>query len=84
MLDKISHSLANYLFKYGPLSELVSKYKINHQDLEKLTQYTTNRIAGLFLLYVSKDTKRINDILNKYYRKEVGEVTPEVEGYIEK
>lgn len=83
-LDRIAHALSNYLFRYGPISEVISKYKINKEDVEVLNEYTTNRVAGLFLLYIAKDTKRINDILNKYNKKEAKEVTPEVEGYIEK
>ena len=42
------------------------KYNISSNDRKELEQYTANRIAGLLLLYLSKDYKRINDIANKY------------------
>lgn len=83
-IDIVAHSLTNYLFKYGPISDIITKYKIGVDDIKILNEYTVNRIAGLFLLYIAKDTKRINDILNKYNQKEIEPVTPEVEGYIEK
>ncbi|MCI8347347.1 MAG: hypothetical protein HFJ12_05340 [Bacilli bacterium] len=83
-IDIVAHSLTNYLFKYGPISDIISKYKIESNDVKIMNEYTTNRIAGLFLLYVAKDTKRINDILNKYNKKDIKQVTPEVEGYVEK
>lgn len=83
-IDIVAHSLTNYLFKYGPISDIITKYKIELNDVQVMNEYTANRIAGLFLLYVAKDSKRINDILNKYNQKEIEPVTPEVEGYIEK
>lgn len=83
-IDIVAHSLTNYLFKYGPISDIITKYKIELNDVQVMNEYTANRIAGLFLLYIAKDSKRINDILNKYNQKEIEPVTPEVEGYIER
>lgn len=83
-IDVVAHSLTNYIFKYGPISDIISKYKINSEDVKTLHEYTVNRVAGLFLLYIAKDTTRINDILNKYNKKDIETVTPEVEGYVEK
>ena len=43
-----------------------------------------DRVAGLLLLYVSKNNKRINDIVNKYNTNNNLKVKPIVEGYVEK
>lgn len=83
-INQISHSLTNYLFKYGPINEIYTKYNITEEERKILNQYTTNRVAGLFLLYITKDKKKINDIINKYNQHKTEEVIPEVEGYIEK
>ena len=60
--------------------------KINEEDRKALDQYTINRVAGLLMLYLSKDYQRINDIANKYNIDAVSikEVKPEIEGYIER
>lgn len=80
-----ANALTNYIYKYGPISQIISKYKIDSEDVKELNAYTTNRIAGLLLLCLARDTKRINDIANKYnnYNTEV-EIIPEIEGYIDK
>ena len=85
-INLISKSLTNYLYGYGPIRDLCRKYKINSNDRKLLDQYTTNRIAGILLLYLSKDTKRINDIVNKYNIPDsnIDKVIPEIEGYIDK
>ena len=38
------------------------------------------------MLYLAKDTKRINDIVNKYNIPEgiIEQITPELEGYIKR
>ena len=43
-------------------------------------------MAGLILLYLAKDKKRLNDIALKYQSTKllVPEIIPEIEGYIEK
>ena len=85
-VDLISKSLTNYLYGYGPIRDICRKYKIKSNDRKVLDQYTANRIAGILMLYLSKDTKRINDIVNKYNIPDgiVEEITPELEGYIKK
>lgn len=85
-VDLISRSLTNYLYGYGPIADIVRKYKITPEDRSMLDQYTANRIAGLLMLYLAGDTKRINDIVNKYNIPygTVHEVVPEIEGYITK
>ena len=85
-IELISKSLTNYLFRYGPIDDLVHKYKIGSDDRKKIDQYTANRIAGILLLYMSKDIKRINDIVNKYNVPDgiIKEVIPELEGYIDR
>ena len=85
-VELISKSLTNYLYGYGPILDITRKYNISSEDREKLDQYTVNRIAGLLMLYLSKDYKRINDIANKYNINAgyIKEIRPEIEGYIEK
>ena len=85
-VEIISKSLTNYLYGYGPILDLVRKYQITPEDRKVLDQYTANRIAGLLMLYLSKDVARINDIANKYNINAINfkEITPEIEGYIDK
>lgn len=85
-VELISKSLTNYLYGYGPVLDITRKYNINEEDRKILDQYTADRIAGLLMLYLAKDTKRINDIVNKYNipNGTVDIVVPEIEGYINK
>lgn len=85
-VEMISASLTNYLYGYGPISEICKKYHISENDRKILDQYTANRIGGLLMLYLAKDISRINDIANKYNIPDnnLGEIIPEIEGYIEK
>lgn len=85
-IERIAKSLTNYLYGYGPILDITRKYQIAPQDKKVLNQYTANRIAGILMLYLAKDIKRINDIVNKYNIPEgiIQEITPELEGYIEK
>ena len=83
-INLAAQSFTNYIFKYGPISNISSKYKISEEDMKVLTTYTSNRIAGLLLLFLAKDIDRINDIANKYNNNQSLTITPEIEGYIEK
>ena len=85
-VEKISKSLTNYLYGYGPILNITRKYNISAEDRQILDQYTANRISGLLMLYLVKDTKRINDIVNKYNidATNLKGIIPEIEGYIEK
>ncbi len=85
-VDQIARSLTNYLYGYGPILDICRKYKITRKDRRTLDQYTANRIAGLLMLYLSKDTKRINDIINKYDLPVINcsDIIPQIEGYINK
>lgn len=85
-IEIISKSLSNYLYRFGPIVNITKKYNISNEDRKALDYYTTNRIAGLLLLYLSKDYPRINDIANKYNINTINtdEIIPEIEGYIEK
>lgn len=85
-VELVAKSLTNYLYGYGPIQDLVRKYQITPEDRKTLDQYTANRIAGLLMLYLSKDYPRINDIANKYNINAINysEIIPEIEGYIEK
>ena len=61
-VDLICRSFINYLYGIGPIDEICKKYNISRTDREMLDQYTANRIAGLLLLYLANDKRRINDI----------------------
>lgn len=85
-VDLISRAFTNYLYSFGPINEIKRKYHISDEDKKAIDQYSANRIAGILMLYLSKDYQRINDIANKYnvdYVK-LDDIIPEVEGYIEK
>lgn len=85
-VDLISKAFVNYLYGFGPVDDICRKYNICKEDKESLDRYTANRIAGILLLYLAKDTKRINDIVNKYNLDNslVKVIQPEIEGYINK
>ena len=85
-VDKIAMSLTNYLYGYGPIQDICRKYKISSKDRKTLDQYTANRVAGLLMFYLTKDVNRINDIVNKYNinATNLTDISPEIEGYIEK
>jgi len=84
--EMIAKAFTNYLYYYGPIVSFTKKYNITDEDKKILNQYTANRIAGLLLLYLSKDYKRINDIANKYNINSLSmqNILPEIEGYIER
>ena len=85
-VDLISRAYINYIYKYSPINDIIRKYNIDPVDIYKLNQYTANRIAGLLILYMAKDEKRLNDIILKYDTSDllVSEIIPEIEGYIER
>ena len=85
-VEIIAKSLTNYLYGYGPIQNITRKYHIKPEDRKILDQYTANRIAGILMLYLAKDTKRINDIVNKYNIPEgiIEQITPELEGDIKR
>jgi len=85
-VEAVSKSLTNYLYGYGPIDDLCKKYRIDKNDRHILDQYSANRIAGILMLYLAKDTDRINDIVNKYNIPDgvVKELVPEIEGYVTK
>lgn len=85
-VEQISKSFTNYLYGYGPILEICRKYHISLEDRCILDQYTADRIAGLLMLYFSKDYSRINDIVNKYdiQASTVSSIQPEIEAFIEK
>ncbi len=85
-VELISKSFTNYLYGCGPVESITKKYNISKEDRTILDQYTANRIAGILMLYFAGDTKRINDIVNKYNLDNsiVTHIIPELEGYINK
>ena len=85
-VNLISRSLANYLYAFGPINDLIHKYDIPKEEYKKITQYTANRISGILMLYLANDIDRINDIANKYNLNNdlISNITPEIEGYITK
>lgn len=85
-VEVLTKALTNYLYEYGPILEISKKYHITPEDRKMVDQYTANRIAGLLMLYLSKDFKRINDIANKYNITSAPnlDINPEIEGYIDK
>lgn len=81
----LSKSLTNYLYGYGPVLDICRKYNISREDRAILDKYTADRIAGLLMLYLSKNFDRINDIANKYNLDDnIRTIEPEIEAYIEK
>ena len=81
----LSKSFTNYLYGYGPILDICRKYNIDKKDRAILDKYTANRIAGLLMLYISKNYNRINDIANKYNLDDnISNIIPEIEAYIEK
>lgn len=85
-VELLSKSFTNYLYGFGPIQDITRKYGITREERTILDQYTANRIAGLLMLYLSKDYQRINDIANKYNINAtiIKDILPEIEGYIEK
>lgn len=84
-INVISKALTNYIYKNGPIIDIIRKYNISAIDKQLLDEYTTNRIAGLLMLYIANDKDRINNILNRYNNPNDNKsVIPELEGYIEK
>lgn len=83
-VEQIGRSLTNYLYEYGPMLDIKTKYNISDDDYKEITQYTANRISGILMLYLASDYKRINDIVNKYNINNglISSVIPEIEGYI--
>lgn len=81
----LSKSFTNYLYGYGPILDICRKYNINKNDRAILDKYTADRIAGLLMLYISKNYDRINDIANKYNLEDnISNIAPEIEAYIDK
>ena len=81
----LSKSFTNYLYGYGPILDICRKYNINSKDRAILDKYTANRIAGLLMLYISKNFDRIDDIANKYNLDDnISNINPEIEAYIDK
>ena len=82
----LSNALTNYIYKDGPILDIFNKYEISKRDRKALDDYASSRIAGLILLFFSGDSKRINDIANKYNYLEgindVMDIEAEIEGYV--
>ena len=83
-INLIANALVQYILKDSPINDIYSKYNIKTEEKKEVENYMASRIAGLLLLYFSKDTKRINDIVNKYNITNQKEISAELEGYVEK
>ncbi len=85
-IDVLSSAMTNYLYKYGPIGDILKKYGVSYNEKKIMEDYTASRIAGLLTLYLANDKGRIQDIVNRYYTNEatVKHIVPELEGYIEK
>ena len=85
-IDMISRAYLNYVYRDGPINDIIRKYHIQPNDILKLNQYTADRIAGLVLLYLAQDKKRLSDIVLKYKSDQlfVLDIISEIEGYVEK
>lgn len=82
----IANSFTNYLYRNGPILDIYYKYNISQSDKYLLEKDIKDKIAGLLMLYLSKNTERINDIANKYNlnTSNIDDITPTIEAYIEK
>ena len=82
----IANSFTNYLYRNGPILDIYYKYNISQSDKYLLEKDIKDKIAGLLMLYLSKNYQRINDIANKYNlnNNDVESITPTIEAYIEK
>lgn len=82
----ISNSLTNYLYRNGPIIDIYNKYNISSSDRYILEKDINEKIAGLLMLYLSKNHQRINDIANKYNTNNIDleSITPVIEAYVEK
>ncbi len=84
-VNLVSNSLTNYLYNNSPIKDIKQKYKISTKEIKELEEYMASRIAGLLLLYSTKDTSRINDIVNKYGNNSITKtIIPELEVYLDK
>lgn len=82
----IANSFSNYLYRNGPILDIYYKYNISQTDKYILEKDIKDKIAGLLMLYLSKNTERINDIANKYNlnNNDIDTIIPTIEAYIEK
>ena len=82
----IANSFSNYLYRNGPILDIYYKYNISQTDKYMLEKDIKDKIAGLLMLYLSKNTERINDIANKYNlnNNDIDTIIPTIEAYIEK
>ncbi len=56
-IDMISRAYINYIYRNGPINDIIRRYNIQPEDIFRLNQYTADRIAGLVILYLAKDKK---------------------------
>lgn len=84
-IDMITKSYVNYIYENSPINEIFDRYKVSPSERVRLNQYIADRIAGLIVLSLANDKERLNDIVIKYYNNQllVGEIVPEIEGFID-
>ncbi len=84
VINQTAKALTNYLYSVGPIPEYMMRNQVSNKEKQEFKKFTADRVAGLLYLYFSKDSKRINDIVNRYSQNEEYEIFPELEGYIER
>lgn len=85
-LKRTLESYLNYIYEGSTIEEIFTKYKVSKKDRKEINQTLANRMAGLYLLLLAQDKKRLHDIVLKYQKNKMllNEITPEIEGYIER
>ena len=85
-LKRTLESYLNYIYEGSTIEEIFTKYKVSKKDRKEVNQTLANRMAGLYLLLLAQDQKRLHDIVLKYQKNKMllNEITPEIEGYMER
>ncbi len=85
-IDELIKAYINYLLKDNDLARIAAKYHIQEDEIEKVYEQLASRIAGILILYIGNDRKRLRDIINRYHGESayLKQIFPEVEGYVER
>ncbi len=85
-IESLTKSYINYILNDTSIEKLQEKYQIEQQEIDLIYQELASRIAGLLILYIGKDHRRLKEIYKKYQinPEKFVSFTPELEGYVEK